>query len=118
MPVSLQRALLAVATHVGPSTVSKCGSHGREQSDYFEGGEGVAAGSLLSHWVIALALTTEQPFPGCLWRRADAGADSAQLPSLGLLVINDTAMLRAGVPPSPPLLSHVAAQVRLVPAPA
>lgn len=58
---------------------------GESKSDYFEGGEGVASGSLLSHWVIALALATEQPFPGCFWTRADAVAESAQLPSLGLL---------------------------------
>lgn len=61
---------------------------GGRKSDYFESGEGVASGSLLSHWVIALALTTEQPFPGCFWRRADAMADSAQLPSLGLAAIS------------------------------
>lgn len=61
---------------------------GESKSDYFEGGEGVASGSLSFHWVIALALTTEQPFPGWLWRRADAAADSAQLPSLGLAAIS------------------------------
>lgn len=61
---------------------------GESKSDYFEGGEGVASGLLSSHWVIALALSTEQPFPGCLWGRADALAGSAQLPSLGLLAIS------------------------------
>lgn len=58
---------------------------GESKSDYLEG---VASGSLSFHWVIALALTTEQPFPGWLWRRADAAADSAQLPSLGLAAIS------------------------------
>lgn len=78
MPVSLQIALLAGCNSHGAKCIQQMWkSWGKSKSDYFEGGEGVASGSLSFHWVIALALATEQPFPGWLWRRADAAADSA-----------------------------------------
>lgn len=51
---------------------------GESKSDNLKGGEGVASGSLQSHWGIASAVTPGQPFPVCLCRRPDAAAGSAR----------------------------------------
>lgn len=121
MPVLLQIVLLAAATHVGPSTLSKCGSLGREQIWLLWGWGGCRI------WVTFVSLGH------CLgpghraafsWVLLDKGRCCGWVSTAPFLrapchqLTPELSWLRAGAPPSPPLFSHAAAQARLVPAPA
>lgn len=83
-----QIALLAVATHVGPTELSKCGSHGREQIWLLWGWGGCCS------WVTFVSLghclgpDHRAAFSWVLVEKGRSWADSAQLPSLGFLAIN------------------------------
>lgn len=121
MPVLLQIVLLAAATHMGPSTLSKCGSHGREQIWLLWGWGGCCI------WVTFVSLGH------CLgpghraafsWVLLDKGRCCGWVSTTPFLrapchqLTPELSWLSAEVPPSSPLLSHAAAQVRLVAAPA
>lgn len=108
MPVLLQIALLAVATHVGPSTLSKCGSHGREQIWLLWGWGGCCI------WVTFLSLghcVGPEHRAALSWVLVGEGRCFGWLSTAPFLrapchqLTPELSWLRAGVPPSPSLLS-------------